>query len=123
MIKIIFLIVIAEIWNTAGQILFKKTANAIDRPHLKTFGSYVGFIQKAFGMPGVWLGLGSMGIGLVVWLVALAQSELSVAFPMASLQYILILFAARIFLGEKIGRMKLAGTALIVAGITLIALS
>ena len=71
----------------------------------------------------IWLGLVTVIIGVVVWLIALAQTELSVAYPIDSLQYIMTLFAANIFLGEKIDRMKIMGTVLVIGGIVLISFS
>ena len=122
-LKLLLLVLLAEVWATAGQVLFKKSTNTLQTPDLKNWDSYARFVRKVLGIPGIWLGLGAMALGLVVWLVALAQNDLSLVFPIGSLQYILILIAARLFLGEKIDRMKLAGTLLIVAGIVLITLS
>lgn len=123
MIKVLWLVLLAEIWNTAGQILFKKSANALEAPHLKNLQSYLSFLKSVFSMPAIWLGLGAMGLGLWFWLRALAQSDLSVVFPLGSVQYILTLAAAGLFLGEKMDRLKIAGTLLVTAGIVLIALS
>ena len=123
MIKILSLIFVAEIWNTAGQILFKKATNTLERPHLKSWGSYFSFVKSVFRMPAIWLGFAAMAVGLIIWLIALAQSDLSIVFPIGSMLYILTLIAARIFLNEKIDSMKLAGTLFVVVGIILIALS
>ena len=123
MIKVLFLILFAETWNTLGQVLFKKATNRLDRPHLRDLRSYLDFVRAILGMPAIWFGLGSMVLGLVVWLIALAQTDLSIAFPIGSLQYLLILIAARLFLGERIDGMKLVGNLLVVTGIIFIAAS
>ncbi len=123
MVRVIFFILLSEIWNTAGQIFFKKGTNALEVPHLKNFQAYLEFMRNILKIPAIWLGLSSMAVGLVIWLIALSQGDLSFVFPIGSLQYILILLAARIFLGEKIDRMKLLGTLLVTAGIILITLS
>lgn len=121
MLKILSLILFAEFWNTAGQIFFKKGTNAAGSPSLKTFDAYAAFIRKIIAVPWIWFGLLAMALGLVAWLMALARTDLSIAYPIGSLQYLLTLAAARIFLGEKIDRMKVAGTLLISLGIVLIA--
>ena len=123
MSKIFLLILCSEFWNTLGQILFKKATNALEKPHLKSFHSTRDFVTKILGMPGIWLGLGSMAVGLVIWLVALAQSDLSLVFPIGSVQYLLILVGARLFLGERIDTMKWVGTLLVAVGIVLITIS
>ena len=56
-------------------------------------------------------------------ITALAQAELSIAFPIGSLQYVMTLFAAHYFLDEKINRLKLIGTFLVVGGIALVIIS
>ena len=108
----------------AGNILFKKTANRLETPSFKkSYRTYFAFIQSALAMPAVWLGIGSMAIALVIWLMALAQSDLSLVFALGSMQYILILFASRFFLSERMDRKRVLGTLLIAAGIGLVAIS
>lgn len=73
--------------------------------------------------PMILTGLVSMTAGLVIWIAALAQAELSLVFPITSLQYIVTMVAAHYLLGEKINKLKLIGTLLVIIGITLVALS
>jgi len=122
-IKIGLLILFAETWNTAGQIFFKKSTNQLEVPTLRNAKSYLSFLAKALQLPGIWLGLASLTIGIILWLMALTQGELSAVYPIGSFQFILTLIAARIFLNEKIDGMKLAGTICVVLGIILIAKS
>ncbi len=113
----------AEFWGTGGQIFFKKSANSVDTPDLRSPASFLNFIKKIFNIPGTWLGFAFIGTGMVVWLMALAQTDLSIAFPIDSMQYIVALIAAKIFLDEKIDMMKLVGTLLVILGIALVAMS
>ncbi len=110
MLKIVLLILLSEICDLTGHLFFKKTVSGYE-------GSYLSLIKKALTSGGIWLGLFFVGMGTIVWLLALAQTELSVAGPIDSMEYILTLLASRIFLGEKIDRDKLIGTLLVVAGI------
>ena len=123
MLRIILLILLSATLVSVGQVFFKKGVKPLETPDLRLSGSYGKFIGSVFSSPMIWLGFLTIGLGIAVWLVALAQTELSVAFPIDSLQYIVILVSARIFLGEKIDPMKLAGTVLVVAGICLISVS
>ena len=123
MSKIILLILISTIFMSLGNVCFKKGVGRVESPHLRSWSSYLKFLGRVFQMPMIWLGLVTVIIGVVVWLIALAQTELSVAYPIDSLQYIMTLFAANIFLGEKIDRMKIMGTVLVIGGIVLISLS
>ncbi|MCX5666067.1 MAG: DMT family transporter [Candidatus Omnitrophica bacterium] len=123
MVKIILLVLLSEAITVIGQILFKKSTNSIGTYDLKAGGDRIRFLSKILTQPSLWSGILVMSIGLVIWLLAIAQGDLSLVFPMGSLQYILILFLAHKFLGEKIDRMKLIGTLLVMAGIVLMSVS
>jgi len=123
MIKIILLVLLSELFMAVGHILFKKTTNALGIFNLRRLQTHILFLKEVLMRPMIWVGFMSMAVGLVIWLVALAQGDLSLVFPIGSLQYILILFSAHIFLNEKIDKMKSLGTLLVVLGITLIAVS
>jgi drug/metabolite transporter (DMT)-like permease len=71
--------------------------------------------------PIVWAGLVLFGLSAVVWLFALSRATLSFAYPFASLSYVLILIFGRVALHEQVTPLRLAGVALIVAGIVLVA--
>ena len=123
MVKIVFMVLFAEIFTAAGQILFKKTTNELESYSLRTVNTHFRFLKDVLTKPSTWMGLASMAVGLVIWLAALAEGNLSVVFPLGSMQFIMILFSANIFLNEKIDKMKLLGTFLVVLGIVFITIS
>ncbi|MGE5307758.1 MAG: EamA family transporter [Deltaproteobacteria bacterium] len=120
MFKIIILVLIAEIFTATGHVFFKKAANALEFYDFRSIASGFGFLSAVLKRPSVWIGFLAMAAGLVVWLVALAEGELSVVFPLGSIQFILVLFSAHTFLNERISPAKLLGTLLVVSGIILI---
>jgi len=63
---IVFFVLLAEILNTVGQFLFKKTANSIQAPQLSRLKSYGLFFHKVLRSVWIWLGLAMMAAGLVV---------------------------------------------------------
>lgn len=119
-LKILFIILFAEIWGVGGQILYKMGINKVETPNLRDPRSCLNFIKKALAIPQIWLGFVFISVGLCVWLMALAQTELSIAFPIDSMQYIITLVAAHFLLAEKINKLKLIGTLLIMCGIILV---
>ncbi len=123
MIKIILLVLLAETFMTIGHVLFKKTTNTFESHSLRGLRPQIRFLSNVLTKPLIWIGFIAMSIGLVIWLAALAQGDLSLVFSIGSLQFILILFSAHIFLNEKIDKAKLLGTFLVVFGIVLIAIS
>lgn len=122
-VRVILLILLSELINTAGQILFKKSTNAAGSGSIRGLSGHAGYIKTMFSKHNVWMGFSCQVIAVAVWLLALAQADLSFVFPVGSMQYIFILLGAHIFLGEKIDKMKLLGTLLVVAGIVLISIS
>ena len=122
-IKVILLILLSEIWNVTGQILFKKSTNSIDAGKMRGVSGHVKYIQSALVKNSIWVGFGFQILCVATWILALAQADLSFVFPVGSIQYIFVLFGTYIFLGEKIDRMKLTGTICVIVGIVLITLS
>ena len=123
MIKVLIFIIVAEVWTAIGQVLLKKSANSMEAHSLRSAGNITYFIKNVTSRPMTWMGLSFMSVGMVVWLMALAQADLSIVFSIGSIQYVMILFLAHYLLGEKIDGMKLAGTLLVVSGIILITIS
>lgn len=66
-------------------------------------------------------GLALYGIGVAVWIVGLSRIDVSVAYPMLSVGYVLNAVAASWLLGEMIGPMRMAGMLLILGGVFLVA--
>ena len=123
MIYTIIFVLVAEICATLGQLLFKKATNELEFAHIRSFKSYRVFLKEVLQRPGIPIGLMIMTIGLLFWLMALSSSQLSIAFALGSIQYILILVASHFFLHEKIDGMRLVGTLFITIGISLVAFS
>ena len=116
-IKVLLLVLLAEIWNAVGQIIFKKSTNAIDAGSMRGLSGHFNYIRDALTRSSIWVGFAFQVMCIATWLMALAQADLSVVFPAGSIQYLFILFGAHKFLGERVDRMKLVGTLLVVAGI------
>ena len=122
-IRVILIILLSEILNVAGQIFFKKSTNSIEAGHMRGVSGHISYFKTVLSKSYIWLGLAFQVLCIAAWFMALAQADLSFVFPIGSIQYIFILFAAHIFLGEKVDRMKITGTLLVMGGIVLISIS
>ena len=120
MVKIILLVLLSEIFTAIGQVFFKKSTNSLGAYKLEVPGDRIRFLKEIVSKPAIWFGIVAMALGLVVWLAALTEGDLSLVFPLGSIQYIMILFLAHILLDEKIDRAKFAGTFLVMLGIVFI---
>lgn len=123
MIKLVLLVLLSEILAAVGQVLMKRGANMAGVHNLRRVDAHISFLHDVLSKPSLWLGFCAMAASLIVWLIALAQGDLSLVFTLGSMQYILILILAHLFLGEEIDRMKVIGTLLVVLGIALMTVS
>ncbi|MDI2590259.1 4-amino-4-deoxy-L-arabinose-phosphoundecaprenol flippase subunit ArnE [Pseudomonas sp. 681] len=70
--------------------------------------------------PWLWLALLSLGFGLLVWLLVLQRLEVGVAYPMLSLNFVLITLVARFVFHETVDRRHWLGVALVMGGVVLL---
>lgn len=83
-----------------------------------------GQLQYVLGLllsPWVISGLAAAFLASVCWMLALTKLELSRAYPFTALTLVLVVFASTVLFGEAMNAGKLAGTALIVAGVFVVA--
>jgi len=113
-----FLLILANIvLAVSGQLFIKQGMNKV--------GSFSGaplsqFFIKAFSSPLVIIGLVLYVISAAIWVMVLSKVDLSFAYPMLSLGYVLILIFSAIYLGETISILRIVGVLLIIAGIIFI---
>lgn len=67
--------------------------------------------------PWVISGLGAAFVASLSWMLALTRLPLSAAYPLTSASFLLVLFFSVLFLGEGLSLARIAGTALVIAGI------
>lgn len=108
--------------NAAAQLLLKAGVNAvgvitIDRATLFTTACRV--LMQWPVLAGLTLYVVSVG----VWIVGLSRVDVSIAYPMLSLGYVVNALAAWYLFGEMIGPLRVLGILLILAGVFLIARS
>lgn len=68
-------------------------------------------------------GLASFALGAVIYVLILTKLPLNVAQSFAALQFVAVIFASWLILGEPIGGLRWAGIALIGAGILLVGMT
>lgn len=78
-----------------------------------------GWAQK-LRSPWLWAALLCLGLGLLVWLLVLQRLEVGIAYPMLSLNFVLVTLVARFVFHEPIDRRHWLGVALVIAGVVLL---
>jgi len=71
--------------------------------------------------PWLWLGLGCYAVSVVVWILALSRVEVSIAYPMLSIGYVVNALAAWAWLGESMNLAKVGGIGIIILGVFVLA--
>jgi len=111
------LIMLNVLLATGGQLLFKRSADFINsNPDLK-FPFY--YLTNPWFYTAVLLFV----ISTFVWTQALTRVPISIAYPMASLAYILTVVGAYYIFQEKITIIGMVGILLIISGVTLTAVA
>lgn len=67
--------------------------------------------------PYLWTGLVLYAVSVVVWILALSRVDVSIAYPMLSLGYVVNAVAAYWLFGEVLTPMRLAGIGIIIVGV------
>lgn len=87
-------------------------------------GGSMGFalLRPLLLSPHLWGGMAAYGIGVLLWLFVLSRVPVSFAYPFVALGIAITTLSGVLILGETMSRLSLAGIAIIVAGILVMAL-
>ena len=108
--------------NAAAQLLLKAGVNAVGAITLDR-GTLLATALRVLTQWPVLAGLTLYVVSVGVWIVGLSRVDVSIAYPMLSLGYVVNALAAWWLFGEIIGPLRVAGILLILAGVFLIARS
>lgn len=119
---ILVVLVIASVtFNAMAQVLLRKAMlTAAPLPPLDT---PVQLLLHLAANLYLWGGLVCFAGSILVWLGVLSRIPVSVAYPMASLGYIVAAIGGAVFLGEVITLWRAVGLLLICAGVFVVAQS
>jgi multidrug transporter EmrE-like cation transporter len=116
------LVLLGVLLNAAAQLLLKAGTNAIG--HFEFSGANLLPIGwKIATQPHIVTGLGCYVVSVAVWIMALSRVEVSIAYPMLSIGYVVNAVAAYFLFGEAVGAQRLAGIGIIIVGVYVVARS
>ena len=116
------LVLAGVLLNAGAQLLLKAGTNSIGAFAFSA-GNLVPVGIKVASNPFIVAGLGCYAISVVVWIMALSRVEVSLAYPMLSIGYVVNALAAWALLGEALTPLRMAGIAVIVVGVFMVARS
>lgn len=108
--------------NAAAQLLLKAGTNAVgafefSRDNILPVG------WKLASEPHIIGGLACYVVSVVVWIMALSRVEVSIAYPMLSIGYVVNAIAAWYLFGEAVTAMRMTGIGFIIVGVFIVARS
>lgn len=116
------LVMLGVLLNAAAQLLLKAGTNSVgafefSRANILPVGWQLGTEPHVLG------GIACYVVSVVVWILALSRVEVSIAYPMLSVGYVVNAVAAYYLFGEAVTVTRLAGIGIIILGVFIVARS
>ena len=108
--------------NAAAQLLLKAGTNAVGQFEFSAANAVPVGMRLALE-PHILGGIACYVVSVVVWILALSRVEVSIAYPMLSIGYVVNAIAAHYLFGEAVTATRLLGIAVIVLGVFIVARS
>lgn len=108
--------------NALAQLLLKAGTKSIGAIHLTADNWFATGLKLATELP-ILGGLSCYVVSVLLWIVALSRVDVSIAYPMVSLGYVVTALGAWYFFGEAVSLQRLAAIGVILLGVALLARS
>lgn len=122
-LQLFFLIVFSVAMSSVAQIFLKIGMSRPQMQGVLVQGSHIDIATNILTNWQVISGLGLYFIGALVWLLVLAQVDVSFAYPFVGLGFIFTMILGAIVLSETISLPRLIGTLFVVLGVVLVSQS
>ena len=114
------LVMLGVLLNAAAQLLLKAGTNSVG-PFAFSAGNILPVGWRLATEPHILGGLACYVISVVVWIMALSRVEVSIAYPMLSVGYVVNALAAWYLFGEAVTPARLVGIGFIILGVFFVA--
>ena len=123
MLKVILILFIGLVFESAGIVLLKKGMNNIGDMKGVSVSEGLRVAKAGVTSPQILLGVFFEALFFGCLLLLMAKSDISFLWPLTALSFVFATFAAIWFLGEQVSTARWAGVVLIMAGAALISYS
>lgn len=106
------------VWNTLYQLFIKLAAGSMDGVD---FGA--DWLRQAIATPWIWAALVSEAAAFITWMQILSSHDLSKAFPLSAISYVMVLATGWLVFHETLLPLQFVGGALILAGVWFIGMA
>jgi multidrug transporter EmrE-like cation transporter len=108
--------------NAVAQLALKASVKEMGAIGLNFSSSATAFLRLA-SEPFLWTGLVCYGISVIVWILALSRVDVSIAYPMLSMGYVVSAFFAWQLFGESMNPARMIGMGIVLLGVYVLARS
>jgi drug/metabolite transporter (DMT)-like permease len=106
-------------WSVAMSVSAQVTLRTAMAGHSGRSG--MDLVVATLASPLVWVGLGLYVLGTVTWLAVLSRIDLAAAYPLGSMNYVLVTLLSATVLQEDVSPLRWVGTGSILLGILVVA--
>lgn len=119
---LVFFVLLLSVFVVGSSVLLKYHLQKFPLPADYTLSTAVTALKDASVSPFAWLALLCSLSGGAVWIYIVNHSQLSIAYSLTSISYLIMLFSGWLFFGEPITTMKVIGIILICLGVAALGL-
>jgi drug/metabolite transporter (DMT)-like permease len=109
--------------GAVGQLCLKVGMNRVGAIGEASLARPLETLTRVVSTPLVWVGLACYGLSAVLWMVILSRVDLSFAYLMLAVMYVLIPLLSWLVLGEHVPPLRWLGMAVVAAGVAIVARS
>jgi drug/metabolite transporter (DMT)-like permease len=123
MIKLLLILMIGLVFESAGVVLLKKGMSRVGEVKGINTAEIIRVVKAGATNPQILLGVFFEALFFGCLLILMSKSDISFLWPLTGLSFVFATFAAILFLGERVSAARWAGVVLIVIGAALISYS
>src|SRR5674476_1588296 len=116
MLKLLLILLIGLVCESAGVVLLKKGINQIGDMNGVTAAEIFRIVKSGLTSHQIWLCIFFEALFFIGLLVLMSKSDISFLWPLTGLSFVFATFAAMWFLGEHVSPVRWFGVCLIVLG-------
>jgi len=102
--------------SVTGELLLKHGMNQMGVLSLNP-GTLLPSLVRTFSSPFILLGFAAVFGGSIFWLAVISRVQLSYAYPLLSLGYVIVVISSWAFLNEQLSLQRVAGVLVICLGV------
>jgi len=114
------LLILVPVFSSLGNVLLGKGMRGVGEIHHLSFSTLAVYFPKILSSVWIWLGIGSLLLFFVSYLLVLSWADYSYVLPVMATGYVLAPLLAHLLLGEVVPGTRWVGAAFIFLGVVLV---